>query len=49
VNKEKENSWMITIDDGFCEYQYPVEISDTESIDSVITKIRELFKKDKQV
>jgi len=39
-----KETWKISIDDGFCEYQYRIQINNKESIDTVYEKIRELFK-----
>ena len=35
--------WKISIDDEFVEYQYPIDISENESIESVYMHIRKLF------
>jgi len=43
VKKVEEVTWKISINDGFCEYQYPVRISEKESIKSVYHQIRRLF------
>jgi len=38
-----KGKWKISIDDGYVEYSYAIDIEDAESINSVYEKIRELF------
>jgi len=44
-----KSNWKISINDGYCEYQYRIQISDDESVDSVYEKIRKLFRARKRV
>jgi hypothetical protein len=40
---EEKKGFKITIDDGFCVYEYPLDVED-HSIDMVMTKIYKAFK-----
>lgn len=43
IERVVEDEWKISIHDGYSEFQYPIRISNEESIDSVYSKIRMLF------
>jgi hypothetical protein len=39
-----KTNWKISIDDGYCEFQYSIKIDGDECVDSVMNKIAKLFK-----
>ena len=43
MDKAEKDLWGISIDDGFCEWRFPIEISEKECIDGVYKKITKLF------